>query len=592
MFLIANENLRVRAKMANSEESTMNIRKHCTLHDLELLPLVCTDCTVSVCSECLVHEHCRHRLDKASNAACEYRHLLEQALSDENAENLVLFNKKVDKYIVDQQAHGETVLQSIDQYADALVERLREYQKTESDKVRSILHKYEQELSDVKLKVNQCLHYKLVAMAYNQPENTTPLPMLSDLDTVTLLTDFKHLKKLQSEAAKGVQCPFLLNPFTFEAAEIEFGFGKVVEENECSSDFDNCMDEDDAEEMFHDCEGVPYCLEGEQVADNAIDEIVTVSRNIAYIRCKSDLYKIHKVDGQWKRSHIQQDVGQILKSGKGTVYILAVVNNQLLILEVVSDGRIALLCTTGFNSNSDGRIFLDRNFGLNFLYTFYSYQDLNFSFYTYADKERKLQKNLRAYDERLCMKGMHSKYKYTSTSKVTMQQSGATLLLLSNGTIQSTYGRSLSEFTELSTIRDFTLCKVLCSEVILIDGQNKNVQLLDRQGRLKRILLSDTDGLRCPRTVTLDDDGFLWIGNDEGKIYVLKYKALWICDYKMYEHNIPNYHRSSTETHCISIVIHEHNLKIKYASCYMKSDKRRLRAKLCYDYRMLFSLPD
>ena len=153
-----------------------------------------------------------------------------------------------------------------------------------------------------------CLQVKKYIAA--SQDGSKQLPSLSDLDIVTIFTDIKHLQGIQTVAVEETLFPFIQNPISFATLNVEYitTFGKVVDEMDCLSDFEKDIDsgDDGKEEIFHDCEGIPYCLEGEKVIDAhmPIDEIVPITRNIAYIRCGVRLYMIIKRDGQWENSFI------------------------------------------------------------------------------------------------------------------------------------------------------------------------------------------------------------------------------------------------------------------------------------------------
>ena len=186
-----------------------------------------------------------------------------------------------------------------------MVEKVRIHQKSESEKVGVLIQKHRQSLENVKLRANQCLFVKQ-SLVTPSHDGSKPFSALSDLDIVNIFTNFKHLKNIQSTAAEGTQGPFVHNPISFQKLEADCRFGEVVDENECLSDFDkdDSVIEGEKEDVFHDCEGIPYCLEGEQVMQMncSIDEIVPITQNIAYIRSEEDLYRVRKTRGHWKKN--------------------------------------------------------------------------------------------------------------------------------------------------------------------------------------------------------------------------------------------------------------------------------------------------
>ena len=514
----------------------VNLQRQCVLHDLELLPLACKDCKVSVCSQCLVQEHFRHGLTEVSNVANEYRRLLEQALTDEETGNLTLLNQKIDQHSSDLNEHEKDVLMTLEKRADEIVEKVRENQKTNSEKAIVLAQKYRKGLDKVKLKTNMCLQVKNRIVASSQ-DGSKALPSLSDLDIVATFTDFKHLQNIRTVAAEGNEFPFIQNPISNETLQLcTCSFEKEVNENECLSDFveDTNVEDDENGDIFHDCEVVPYCLEGERVISThtSIDEIVPITQNIAYIRCGEDLYRVHKTGGQWKDSRIQSDVHQIVKVSNGEVFILKSVSGSYHLQKVLSDGRIETVnrtylagCCGKILQNSGACllhiIHLDLGRYLDF-YTLSSHGTLTFSFTVPREQSRYGDKRLQ---------------------KAAIQQTGTILFLQSDGNITSisspfwvdflqncgiidrtsSFGKKIKTFS--SGIVDMEV-PTTESDVIVIDTKN-NVKLLDKNtGNVKRILLSETNGLKCPISVTLDDFGTLWVGSKDGKIFFVPYRAL------------------------------------------------------------------
>ena len=66
-------------------------------------------------------------------------------------------------------------------------------------------------------------------------------------------------------------------------------------------------------------------------------------------------------------------------------------------------------------------------------------------------------------------------------------------------------------------------CDQQC-RIIVADGSNSALHLLNERGELLKVLMTEKDGLDGPYSLGLCD-GFLWIGTYEGKVIVAEYKA-------------------------------------------------------------------
>ena len=61
--------------------------------------------------------------------------------------------------------------------------------------------------------------------------------------------------------------------------------------------------------------------------------------------------------------------------------------------------------------------------------------------------------------------------------------------------------------------------------VIIAEYYSNNICLLNSEGKLVTTLLTHEDGLRNPRSLSIDRHGQLWIGQDNGPLKVVKYLA-------------------------------------------------------------------
>lgn len=67
------------------------------------------------------------------------------------------------------------------------------------------------------------------------------------------------------------------------------------------------------------------------------------------------------------------------------------------------------------------------------------------------------------------------------------------------------------------------LCFDKNGQIIIADYMNSAIHLLNKNWTFKKFLLREWDGVKHPTAVTLDNDGYLWIGQKNGVIQVQQY---------------------------------------------------------------------
>ena len=215
--------------------------------------------------------------------------------------------------------------------------------------------------------------------------------------------------------------------------------------------------------------------------------------------------------------------------------MLKTVQENYRIRKLLSDGRIVTVCNTCFIKGRSSFCSLIQNCDACLIYLIHDDKKGHLNFYI-LNTHGSL-----AFSFSVFIKQPLINYKHTQNA--TMHQSGTILILHTDGTLTSISSPIPSPFwidflqrigllhrssscdekivkTVKSGIVDIEV-KVSTSErdVIVVDTES-NVKLLDKDtGDVKRILLSETNGLKCPISVTLDDFGMLWVGTTDGKIF-------------------------------------------------------------------------
>lgn len=72
----------------------------------------------------------------------------------------------------------------------------------------------------------------------------------------------------------------------------------------------------------------------------------------------------------------------------------------------------------------------------------------------------------------------------------------------------------------------FTPTDLVCDKydnILICDCDNSAVHMLDRHGQFLRFLVSVENGVSCPCSLALDEEGQLWLGEMNGQVHVIEY---------------------------------------------------------------------
>ncbi|KAJ8297467.1 hypothetical protein KUTeg_023998 [Tegillarca granosa] len=96
---------------------------------------------------------------------------------------------------------------------------------------------------------------------------------------------------------------------------------------------------------------------------------------------------------------------------------------------------------------------------------------------------------------------------------VVLDEDGNLKYIYEGNTSNGVYGRSFSPAG---------LCCDLNGRILVADSNNHSIHILDKSGQFIGHLLTREDGLNCPHALSLDPNGYLWVGDENGcfKIYL------------------------------------------------------------------------
>lgn len=97
---------------------------------------------------------------------------------------------------------------------------------------------------------------------------------------------------------------------------------------------------------------------------------------------------------------------------------------------------------------------------------------------------------------------------------VVLDEDGNLKYIYEGHTSNGVYGRSFSPAG---------LCCDLVGRILVADSNNHSIHILDKSGQFIGHLLTREDGLNCPHSLSLDPNGYLWVGEENGSFKVYLY---------------------------------------------------------------------
>ena len=519
--------------------TNMEARKLCLVHGRELLSLICNDCTVPLCSECLTSSHNRHNITGITDIVLQHRELLYNTLTnDKTPSHLNVLRTTVSESLANLVSDSEKAEEDINLETDRIIEEAEQYRHYQLEKFATMTKKREIPLQQLNMQIKQFDRYMDQAQ---QEVSWTGLDGFTDMDIVVLGLDLTTVLKTKESNTR-----FSAGTFVFEATgDLHISqdvMGSVTEEHALMSDSDSCMIQgnktacDDVkeseDETFYDCVGIPDVLVGTVVFSRTITSITPRSSQCSLVLSDGKLYEVTQpCDKQIKKTCqvLASNVKQVCRAPDGNMYALLFSNasqhsqqqSKWCIKKILPDNRIVSFCQLGclhaacigltteydiavfmIQTNSKGYshvlIVLDRN-GLVKTNTKYSVEHYNPH----------------------CVLCLENNDVFISISNE--------VLLLSrcyHRKLMSRYVDNL-RFHQSKTL----VCSGMCFDPygnILLCIQNENsIHLLNKDGRFLRLLMTEKDGIMNPLSLSCDNIRRLWIGCEDGKVFIVDYNTLY-----------------------------------------------------------------
>ena len=336
----------------------MEARKLCLLHDKELLPLICKDCTVPVCCECLTSSHNRHTITGITDTVFQHRELLQSALiKDETSSHLEALRITVNESLANIVSDSEKAEEDINLETNRIIEEAEQYRRHQLEKIAEMKRKHEVPLHHLNMQIKQFKEYLDQTQC---KENPPSFDDLTDMDTVVLSLDLSRIIRIPENDTKITNCSFGLTA-TMSLHIAENGVGSAVEEHALMSDSDAGAEkeirekkekEDDGDDLFLDCPGIPQVLTSSAMFNGKMTSITPRSSHCSVVLSDAKMYEVNRTEDMNKTKKdeaLLSNVKQVFRAPDGNIYILLTTENEWCIKKLLPDNRIIPFCQLGYS---------------------------------------------------------------------------------------------------------------------------------------------------------------------------------------------------------------------------------------------------
>ena len=526
------------------DTANMEARKICLLHDIELLPLICKDCTVPVCSECLTSSHNRHNVTGISDEVLRHRELLYNTLSnDKTPHHLESLQTIVNESLANLASDSEKAEDDINIEADRIIK------EAELDKLAGMKRKPEAILQHLDLQMKQFGGYLDLIQSI---EGGSCPDDLADMDIVVLGLD---LTKVLAMNENNIHVS--TGTFSFIAKGSlhisEDTMGSVAEKHTLMSDSDPCQvneiqtaDEDDEDddasedEMFYDCSGIPDVLTGTMMFNEKITSITPRSSQCWLVLSKEKLYEVMWTDGQHIVNTDQaliSNVKQVFRAHDGNIYILlrspetqdTSKKNEWVVKKILPDNRIIQFCKLGFSYNACIGLTAKNDIAVLMIHSSILYNVLYYSRILLVLDNDGIIKTKTESD------GTSFTY-YNTPQVIRCLTNGDAFVLFSNEIRvfspnlypkdSLTYTGKLG-FQQNDKFRCSDMCFDPYGNILLCVQSDNAIHILNKDGKFLRLLITEKDGLVNPVSLSFDNIRRLWIGCEDGMVFIVDYNTLY-----------------------------------------------------------------
>ncbi|OWF49795.1 uncharacterized protein LOC110451211 [Mizuhopecten yessoensis] len=552
----------------------------CKEHDDELFRFFCTDCKRLICDVCIDEEHSKHAFCSIRRVAESKRDdLLTQLGSDRQThiDRLHQYSEKIQQTKDNFSSQTEGLVENIDAKAEYLMDRIHKVR----DKVVSLVLHYQQQceepFTDAQRKIDECLslinHYsemltdieektdrEIVIMQTRLDTKLTSVPDPDEIPSGPLMTFVEN----NNESLSDRNIESLFGSFTLNSLRNEENYWLTMTEKKDAETNTDPVDirptdneengvgaEEDQEESSNgkneteDYTTVPIMdeyqdisLDFELAGQGSINKILPCfNSKSAYILTSKSMKFVNALTGDLDmtpgKMH-KREAHQTLMSNVADVsmtkdgHVVFIEEKRACVKRLTSSDTVVVLA----EFPKDSKVHCINVSNDNHIIVCHSkvQEGRQRTCITQLDEHGVQLKSV--------VLGMSYRFPYRFCKNTNGDMpfldlegpgisKGCVRIVNSDLKHVATYAGAIGPIPS-DTFEPRGICCDVDSHIIVTDCRNHAVHLLNSMGKYMRLILTHKDGIRHPVSVNLDRNGLLWIGCLYGKVYVRKYKDLFL----------------------------------------------------------------
>ena len=518
--------------MAQVEMNHQKFIPRCIKHEDDLLPLFCRDCNCLMCSDCITTDHVGHNICKISDVAEFHQKKLEKVL--ECSDSMSLLEKmlqQLQQKQINLAKDTENLICRISEREEEIIQRVKLWSKKLIGNANNLKERRGLSLKHDENVINALLHFEELS---------------TEMDTINIVATYLHceverlLPSKMEFTEEGKESDAYKFEVRYSGEDLDASFGKLNLHNEQESSSDVCsvVDENasDSEDdsIFYECHEKSISRIYQTSSKTIVHDIVVFHERRIFILSQFETLVLCDADMKEygiKHSIIAHNVYQIAKCSS-TGELLFLLNNKKEIKRLSTKNTT----TTFVFTKAQKEMFCALNNGGNQAYAcvlLRCYKDDKMKdFNTFICLLNEYGVTLKKY--------LYPRYHSYHNAKwrllpaqfadkdmylVLCEQNFVDQIVRESNEILATYLGAIgtspwSQFSPTDIAIDDK------DNILLVVRDDNAIHLLDKSLKFQRLILSEEDGLHSPRSVTLDNSGYLWVGCQDGKIHAFNYQYL------------------------------------------------------------------
>lgn len=499
----------------------------CEVHDgCDLLPIYCADCDCPLCSDCVTRDHVGHKFRKVSEVAETQLRQLEESLSHENSilrlKKLLTDAERRQKNLLE---HRERLLRNVVEREEEIMEKVRVWREQMTESILKLAEKQQKSLNKDVALMSALLQCKEKGLYVGIEYDGIQIFLLNH-GLMNLISD-KNARRYGIQILENQD--FRIGMASDNLFDL---FGKLLDETEeMSSDTyqeegENVNWEEHDDDIFYDSLDLKMVMKFKFRSDSVVNIVpLEISKTLFLIKETVFVCDVKKrgLNPQLILSNVLQiclipccgDVLLLMKdrkcikrisSGKLVTTYAKTNNVNDLYYGVGPAGKQAYACLAhDMNTNEWGFVKLSLLDEFGRILMSLSFPTITCIYSTchlvFCSDER--NKFFRIYKDKVYLEN------------------------IKNGKIETikSYDGSLGTSPLCAFIPKDIAIDNLGNLLVAVPNDNA-IHLLDKTLTFQKLLMMEEDGLQRPTSVALDDEGYLYVGCDDGQIHVMNYQYL------------------------------------------------------------------